>query len=205
MKKLLMIAAMAVAAFTANAQEIHITPHLGIGYSHFYNMPDGNNDANTFNVGADVEYMLGSKLGLSAGADLQYVLTEEYQFPYELKNKWQRNKFLYLNIPLLAQYHMGQFAIKAGLQPAFLLSAKHTYDGESSSVKDQLQTFSLALPVGVSYEFKKTPIVLDLRCAIPLTKQNKGNFYQSEEGSWVEGNEGNTKLLTVMLTAGYRF
>lgn len=198
-----MIAAMAAAAFTAQAQDIHVTPHLGIGYSHFYNMRDGNNDANAFNVGADVEYMLNSKFGLSAGADLQYTMTEEHK--WEGVTDWQNYNLYHLNIPLLAQYHIGQFALKAGIQPALLLSANHKNGSNKTSVKDDLQTFSLSLPVGVSYEFKKTPIVLDMRCAIPLTKQNKGEFYKDGNGGFVVGNDGNTKQITVMLTVGYRF
>lgn len=91
MKKFFILAIMAVAAITASAQQkdVTITPHLGIGYSHLYNMPKANNDANAFSVGAEAEYMLDSKLGVSAGVDLQYVLTEEHQsITYGVAGEW---------------------------------------------------------------------------------------------------------------------
>ena len=64
MKKLLMIAAMFAAAFTAKAQSevgtVFLKPHVGINVS---NITDGNGDA---------------KVGLAAGAELGYQATETF-------------------------------------------------------------------------------------------------------------------------------
>lgn len=210
MKKIFMIALMAVAAVSASAQDFHITPHVGVGFSHYYNMRYGINEGGTFSAGAEAEYMLNDKFGISGGVDFQFCHTDEHMF--EGDSHWTSFNFGYINVPVLAQYHMGQFAVKAGLQPAFNVIAQENYGSDSHSVKDDINTFSLSLPVGVSYELKKTPIVFDLRCAIPLTKQSE-NFYKyylvdaagELHEAFAEGNKGNTKLLTVMLTVGWRF
>lgn len=211
MKKFFMIALMAVAALTASAQtgEIHITPHVGIGYANVSNLklpspiqinPDKMkmndfSDLTSYTLGAEVEYMVSDNFGVSGGLD--YFLsksgevsesTENYSF--EAKDMYFT--FSYLNIPLLAQYHFGQFAVKAGLQPGFKLAADYHSNGDKA--KAEIESFSLSLPVGVSYQFNNSPIVMDLRCAIPLTKMNKNKF-----------PEGDLKLTSVILSAGYRF
>lgn len=194
MKKIFMVIAMAVAAITANAQQIRITPHLGLGWMHF-SQPSGSDDVKNqgfaFLGGAEFEYYLTEKFGVSAGLD--------YVFSRSDKDKdsmygddWMYYQHSYLNIPVLAQYHFGSLAVKAGVQPAFLISADyHDAKGDTHSEKDGYKSFSLSLPVGLSYDFK-FPLTLDLRYAIPLTKQNK-------EGDF------DVKQTTVALTFGYRF
>lgn len=91
-----------------------------------------------------------------------------------------------INIPVLANFYVAKgFALKIGLQPGFVVSA-------DKGVKDDCNTFNLALPVGLSYEFKNG-ITLDLRGAAAITKLNKnGNNVK-----WY--NDGG------MLTIGYKF
>lgn len=189
MKKFLMIAVMAVAALTASAQkgEYYITPHLGFGYLNMSNLGIEDMEGGIgANLGVDFEYMMSDKFGVSAGLDAFYGESDKYNEHYL--------SYGYLNIPVLAQYHFGGFAVKAGLQPAFLVEADEHCESHSESGKDAFNTFSLALPVGVSYSFK-VPVTLDLRCAIPLTKQNKESDPSFDD----------SKLTTVMLTVGYRF
>lgn len=201
-KNLFMIAAMAMATLTASAQSnYHFTPHIGIGYTnmsnnevHHLTIDDKICDGFGLLAGAEFEYMVADKVGLSAGVDYLFSKTDEVKITVgKLTTPNMHFTYSYLNIPVLVQYHMGKVAVKAGVQPTLCLSANYYEDKVKSSLKDGMNTFSLSLPVGVSYEFN-TPIVLDMRCAIPLTKQNKEKL-----------PGGNFMFTTVMLTAGYRF
>ena len=186
---------MAVVALSASAQKYRLTPHAGLGYTHFTSYND-NTDMNNglgFIIGGDYEYLFSDNFGVSGGVD--YLYSQSSEEKYEIMGQsvlgWQYYGVSYLNVPILAQYHIGRFAIKAGLQPTFNLAAKlYTENKGSFDLKDDFKTFSLSIPVGVSIDFN-IPLTLDLRCAIPVTNQNK------------EGES--CKLTTVMLTLGYYF
>ncbi len=201
-KNLFTIAAMALVGLTASAQsQYHFTPHIGIGYTNMSNneVPVASIDDKISNgigllAGAEFEYMVADKVGISAGVDFLYSKTDEVKWEIGERSTAEMHfSYSYLNMPVLVQYHMGKVAVKAGVQPTLCLSADFHNDKNKSSLKDGMNTFSLALPVGVSYEFN-TPVVLDLRCAIPLTKQNKNKL-----------PGGDFLFTSVMLTAGYRF
>jgi hypothetical protein len=99
------------------------------------------------------------------------------------------DKVDYINIPVLANFYVAKgFAIKIGLQPGFVINAK----GDDGDFKNQCNKFNLALPVGLSYEFKNG-ITLDLRGAAAITKLNKSG----NKVKWY--NDGG------MLTIGYKF
>lgn len=201
MKKLIMMAVMAVVALTASAQkgEFHVTPHITAGYAH---MSDAkvNPDVGDFDMsnhvlagaGVDLEYMLSNTFGLSVGADYNFIRsTTEKEGSHELYLNYS-----YLNVPVLAQLHVGEgLAFKAGFQPMFVLDAKVHAKGnsgsDSDSFKDELKSVAYAIPVGISYTFA-TPITMDLRCNIPVTKVNKTD-------------ELDMKMLSVTLSLGYRF
>lgn len=209
MKKFLMMAVMAVMALTASAQgDYRVTPHVGIGYTNMSNSkfyipsPVGLKDldfdiSNGFGaiVGVDCEYFLSENFGISGGVDFLYSKGDKEGYKQQgIDTGNYYADYSFLNIPVLAQYHVGNFAFKAGLQPAFLLSADlHAGKEGKASLKDDMKTFSLALPVGVSYDFN-SPITLDLRCALPLTKQNDKSFFGKDN-----------KFTAVTLMVGYRF
>ena len=176
MKKIMMIAAMMVATLSANAQnevgQWTLMPKAGINISTITG--DGDQKA---------------KVGLVAGAEFEVGLAEkfglDFGFLYSMEGcKYPANKiangvsgnvnfnFDYINIPILAQFYPAKgFAIKAGLQPAFNVRHKLSYDGESVNLKDlgwDASTFNLSIPVGLSYEYKS--FVLDARYNIGLTK-----------------------------------
>lgn len=198
MKKFFMIAVMAVVALTANAQkgEYFVTPHVGFGYissqkiptSHF-GMDDYVREGLGFQVGVDAEYMVADNVGLSAGVDFLYAKTDALEFTNGLGDKLTvYADYSYINIPLLAQYHVGHFAIKAGLQPSISLGGNWK-DGDEKESLDDLKSVGFSVPVGVSYKFN-SPLVLDLRYSIPMTKQFE---------------HGNNKFASVILTLGYSF
>ena len=199
------MAVMAVAALTASAQkgEFHVTPHINAGYGNLSNA-EIREEVGSFDltshllggIGADLEYMISNSFGLSVGADYNYLrsTTEKNGHGGELYTDYS-----FLNVPVLAQYHFGEgFALKAGFQPMFLLEAEahaknnNTSKSATKSIKDDFENVTYAIPVGISYTFE-TPVTVDLRCNIPVTKMNK---YEADDSM---------KMLSVTVSVGYRF
>ncbi len=108
-----------------------------------------------------------------------------------------------LNVPVLVNFYVWKgLAIKAGIQPQFLLSAKMKakldFDGESlydidRDVKDNCNSVSLAVPVGASYDFP-FGLTVDARYNIGVT-----NVYKNDDSSAIG------KHNMFQLTVGYKF
>lgn len=74
-----------------------------------------------------------------------------------------------LNIPILANFYLVKgLAVKAGIQPGFLLKAKNN----DVDVKAAYKKADVAVPVGVSYLFN-CGLILDARYNIGLTSLTK--------------------------------
>ena len=110
--------------------------------------------------------------------------------------KDEKNTLTYLNVPILANYYVAPgLAIKAGVQPGFLLSRKwkgeENIDGKwvkfDESGTDGLKKFDLSIPIGLSYEI--SDFVIDARYNLGLTKI-------------VEHYDGKNSV--IMLTLGYK-
>ena len=110
----------------------------------------------------------------------------------------------YVNVPIVANAYLFKgFALKAGVQFGFLTSAKMkcTTKAEQGglnqtvnndvSIKDGCEKMDIAIPVGVSYQFK-VPIVIDARYNIGLKNVSK------ESGE-------NFKNQVFQITVGYKF
>ena len=184
MKKLMMIVAMMVATLSANAQnevgQITLKPMAGMTMS---TITDYSN--------------VKMKIGLVAGAEAEYGVAENFGVTAGLLYSMQGCKadegdgkmnLEYLNVPILANYYvMPGLAIKAGIQPGFLMSAK---DNDGDSFKDEMEKVDISIPVGASYEFED--FVVDARYNFGLTKGNK------------HGDKSH-KNSVFMLTIGYKF
>ena len=170
MKKLMIFAVMMLSAMTASAQQEvgtwSVTPKVGINLAKVTNA----NDASM-------------KVGLVAGADLNYQIAEKFAVSagvfYSMQGAKSKDdgikttaKLDYINIPILAQFYVVPgLALKAGIQPAF--NVKHKYkveSGGSSAEADypDFKTFDFSIPLGVSYEFSN--FVIDARYNLGLTK-----------------------------------
>jgi hypothetical protein len=195
MKKIFMIAVMAVVCMTAGAQKMRhgagkITVQPMIGFSSGYLRVE----EETANGTAKFENK-EARTGLVIGAEGEYYTTTPWlsvsaallyqQQGWKLKKGGDYNVD-FINIPVLANFYVAKgFALKIGLQPGFVVSA-------DKDIKDDCNTLNLALPVGLSYEFKNG-ITLDLRGAAAFTKLNKNG----DKLKWY--NDGG------MLTIGYKF
>ncbi len=168
-KKLILIAAILLGTATANAQnkvgQLSVAPTVGVTYS----------KASV----ANQKFVPG----LWAGVNAEYGLTEEFGasvglFYSRLGSKHDEAgsgqiKYTYLAMPILINYYLWKgLAIKAGVEPAYMLKATdETEGGDAINVKKHHKLFDLAIPVGVSYEIAN--IVVDLRYIHGTQRVNK--------------------------------
>jgi len=150
------------------------------------------------------------KLGIVAGGEFGYQVAEPFAVSAGLlvsmqgakmkDNNYMRDEsstMTYLNIPVLANFYLTKgLAIKAGLQPGFLLSRK--WKGEENvngkwesfdeSSTDGMKKVDLSIPFGLSYEI--SDFVIDARYNLGLTKIVNSNLVDSKNS-------------VIMLTIGY--
>ena len=172
MKKLMMIAVMAIFAMTASAQNTNrevgaftLQPKVGLTIGSFsgeYITVGGKVDTKKrvgFTAGLEGEIYATNWLGIALG--LNYA-----------QQGWKFNdvkcKYDYLNVPLVADFYVARgLALKTGVQLGFLMNAKW----DDLNVKDDSNKTNFSIPIGISYEFSN--VVLDLRYNVALSKVNK--------------------------------
>ena len=193
----MMMAAFMVAALTANAQgavgTFSIQPKVGFNLSTITNNTDfGDSKLRVGLVGGiEGEYVFAEKVSVAAAA-----LYSVQGCSYDVNGTdYVRTTLDYINIPVVANYYIAPgFALKAGIQPGFLMGAKVKIkaDGSKSEtdVKDYCKTFDLSVPLGASYEIQD--FVFDVRYNLDVLKLNK-------EGSKSEHNS------VIQFTLGYKF
>ena len=200
MKKIMMIAAMMVAAVTANAQnevgQITLKPTVGLNIATMTKI-DGSKVRVGIAAGVEAEYGITESFSLSAGLlysmqgvkgngsfDLDF-FDEYFNYVGDAEYTGKATvKLDYINIPILANYYViPGLAIKAGIQPAFNVSKKVKFEGDviygnkketvnvDKKIDDGVKAFQFAIPVGISYEYKN--FVLDARYNIGVTKAFK--------------------------------
>ena len=162
-----------------------------------------------FIIGGEAEYQFSKAFSLAAGVSYaqQGSGWKNKSFAVngtvvDLKNA--KIELGYVNVPIVANAYLFRgFALKAGVQFGFLTSAKMKFSMKSEqgslnqtanydqSFKDECEKMDIAIPVGVSYQFK-VPIVIDARYNIGLRSISK----DSEE---------NFKNQVFQITVGYKF
>jgi hypothetical protein len=179
MKKLMMIAALMVVTLSASAQGMYLKPMVGGTLSTFRGSDVANQKMKVGLVaGAEFGLNFAENMGLTAG--LLYTMQGS-----KSKDADYNNNLDYLNIPVLFNYYVVPgLAVKAGVQPGFLVRAKY----DDTDIKDLYKKFDFAIPFGLSYEI--SDFVIDARYNLGLTKTNK------------EGDES-IKNSVFMLTLGY--
>ena len=150
MKKLLILAIVALASLTASAQQEvgtwSVTPKVG------------------FNLATVTDTDAGMKFGVVTGADLTYQLQEKFAISagafYSMQGAKDKENGVTPGL-----------AIKAGIQPGFNLShkLKAEYQGNSEEVDiDHFKSLDISIPIGASYEI--SDFVIDARYNFGLTK-----------------------------------
>ena len=149
------------------------------------------------------------KFGLVGGAEVGYQVSDAFavtggvlasmqgcKFKDDVYEKDRSTTLTYLNIPILANYYIVPgLAIKAGIQPGFMLSHKTKWTDTDTGVdiditsKDGLKKFDFSIPLGLSYEI--SDFVIDARYNLGLTKISKSDINKSKNS-------------VIMLTVGYK-
>jgi len=202
MKKVMMIAAFMVATLTANAQFApgtwSIQPKGGFGVSTLTDFSESQLTLAAM-IGGEMEYQLHRQFSLAAGLNFSLQGCD-----YKDGKSWfgstvedHRIDLGYINIPIVANFYVWKgLAIKAGIQPGFLVYANQAYKigntNYDTDIKNNFETFDLSIPIGVSYEFSH--VVIDARYFLGVTKVNKGDYY-----------DGKSRNSVFMVTGGYKF
>ena len=213
---------MIVATLSANAQaepgSLTIQPHVG-GSAGMFTNSDGQvidktavdieRDANGGGIiGVELEYQVAKRLGIAAGVNYMQAGTAWKDVDKNgYKYKDMKLETGCVSVPVVANFYLCKgLALKSGVQFNFLTNAKlkatsEKTDGNFTSkveydrkVMDSFNKFDVAIPVGLSYEFK-VPIVIDFRYNIGLTKINKDDIFKDR----------NCKSHTCTITVGYKF
>jgi len=160
MKKIVLMAVMALASMSAFAQAAPGTFTLQPKMS--------------FNV-ADMSgknWISDPRLGVAAGVEGEYQITDMFSMSLGAMYSMQGSKVLndydygdytikmdYINVPLLANvYFVRNLAVKTGVQFGFLVN---------DNLSDVPKKFDVSIPIGVSYEYRG--FVFDLRYNWGLT------------------------------------
>lgn len=155
MKKLLLIAAIAVFGFT-NAQndkgDITLAPQVGLNLSNYSSSEDLDNKIRTaFNAGVIAEFYFSDRWSLRSG-----LVYDSKGTKIDVSGGEFVDKLNYLAIPIHANWHFGstrKWFLNFGPTVGFLLSAKaDTPDGEID-IKDFVNSFDIGLGVGIGYKF----------------------------------------------------
>ncbi len=174
MKKLILLTVVAMmTTMSVNAQNTFVKPMVGATFSKISGIDD-----TKFKVGAvggmEVGYYVSEPFALTAGLLVSLQGSNYKDNEYE---KDMKTTLTYLNVPLLANYYVAPgFAIKAGIQPGFLLGRKTkgtekvegAWEDYEYTDTDGMKKLDLSIPIGLSYEFSN--IVLDARYNLGLTK-----------------------------------
>ena len=191
-----MIAALMVATLSANAQQMFIKPMVGGTLSTLTGDADGAKMKIGLVGGAEFGYNINDMFAVTAGALVSMQGAKSDDTPLI---KDASTTLTYLNIPVLANVYVAPgLAIKAGLQPGFLLSQKakgdmlignNSWEEFEKTGTDGLKKFDLSIPLGLSYEI--SDFVIDARYNLGLTNINDGNDEKVKNG-------------VIMLTVGYK-
>jgi predicted porin len=194
MKKMMMMAVMALVALTASAQKtlhekgtITLQPKVGLALGSFsgdYTKEAGESDPKLrpgFIAGVEGEYYIND--WFSAAAGVSYA-----------QQGWKMNgntlKLDYLNVPVVADFYVAPgLALKTGVQFGFLMNAK----AEDIDIKDDSEKLNISIPIGISYEISN--FVFDARYNVGVTKVNKYGGSRDEK----------QRSELIQITVGYKF
>ena len=177
MKKLILMAVMALATVSSFAQQavgtFTVKPKIGVNAG--------------VAAGVEFEYQVSDIFSLSAGA-----LYSMQGCKNTIQDVDVTTKLDYINVPILANvYVVKGLAVKLGLQPGFNVSHKLSVDKGSTSGSTDIpgvKSVDLSIPVGLSYEYSN--FVFDARYNFGVTKV---------------ADDADSKNSVFQFTLGYKF
>ena len=190
MKKLFFAAAIMMASVVSafaqhEAGDVTLQARVGMVGSDFNNTSDTKARVGLV-IGPEMEYFLTNRFSLGAGVlyTQQGAEQDKVDVTYELD---------YVNVPLTANFYVVKgLALRAGLQPGFKVASKIKFNDVEKDMDDAVKGFDLALPIGLSYEYRH--VVIDARYTFGLTEV----FDKSKV-------DLDSKNLTFQLSLAYKF
>ena len=227
-----MIAAMMVAAVSANAQfepgTFSIQPKIGGNISWLSNTPNlplGDVDDREIElkkspivgalIGAEAEYQLTNMFSLAAGLNfaMQGSGWKDYDekigdVKYEIKDT--KLNLYYINVPVVANVYLFKgFAVKAGVQVGFLVKANREL---SATVKDENNDWNMSTKYDESFtsECKKVDVAIPMGVSyqvptIPIVIDARYNLGLTKVNKESEEGYKDFKNNVIQLTVGYKF
>lgn len=171
-----------------------------------------------FTIGAEAQYQFTDIFGLSFGAfytqqgasyDTKGLSSTANNGVSVAINNDLKINLNSITVPILANVYVWKgLAVKAGLQPEYAVSKKTSGDVtigcDSESVAGYncgnagIKSFSLSVPVGMSYEYKN--IIADLRYNIGVT-----NLREEGAAGYYSDSSSSSQNRTLSFTVGYKF
>ena len=178
MKRKILIAALLLASVGTFAQHevgsLNIQPKIGLNIATMTNS-DGSDPRVGFVVGAEAEYQATDLLSVTAG-----VLYSQQGIKADAFGIKSTFKMDYINVPILAKVSSGGTSAEMGIKEAL----------RNAGVDASVKSFDLAIPVGLSYEYKN--VQLDARYNWSVTKA-------------ISAAGENTRNSVFQITLGYKF
>lgn len=232
MKKLFVIAAMMVAAVSANAQfepgTLSIQPKLGGTISWLSNtpkMPIEDLNSRTVEldkkpifgalVGAEAEYQLTNIFSVAAGLNFSMQGSGWKDYDQKIGDvkfdvKDSRLNLYYINLPVVANVYLFKgFAVKAGVQVGFLVKANIEV---SSSIKDESTKETVTTKIDRSFtsDCKKVDVAIPMGVSyqvptIPIVIDARYNLGLTKVNKESEEGYKDVKNNVIQLTVGYKF
>jgi len=203
MKKNLIIASLLFVSASTFAQHavgsFNIQPKVGFNMATMTNS-DGGDSRIGFVGGAEFEYQATPIFSITAGA-----LYSQQGIKSTGEGVTGTIKMDYVNVPILANFYVAKgFAVKAGIQPGFLVNDKVKVEVNGTSAEVDLEKalrsggmedakvkdIDFSIPVGISYE--NNQLIMDARYNFGVTKA-------------ITGNGESTKNNVFQITLGYKF
>ena len=232
MKKLFILAAMMVAAVSANAQfepgTFSIQPKIGGNISWLSNTPNlplGDVNGRQIElkkspiigalIGAEAEYQLANMFSLAAGLNfsMQGSGWKDYDekigdVKFDIKDN--KMNLYYINVPVVANVYLFKgFAVKAGVQVGFLVKANYEI---SATVKDDRNDRNMSTKYDESFtsECKKVDVAIPMGVSyqvptIPIVIDARYNLGLTKVNKESEDGYKDLKNNVIQLTVGYKF
>lgn len=170
MKKIALLAsALIVMCSAVSAQDFGWGVKVGLNISGASNLDEADSQSKTgLVVGAFADYFFTDRMGLSAE-----VLYSRQGVSFDTDLDESKIRMNYLNVPILFNYRvLGGLAVKAGIQPGFLLNSKAIVKEDGNTAKSDIEgtnSVDFAIPIGLSYELP-FGIFVDARYNIGVSK-----------------------------------
>lgn len=147
MKKVLLVAALAVSGLSANAQDMSFGVKAG---------------ANFATLSGDDAGDVDMKVGLHIGGVAEFMLSEQFAIQPELLFSMQgysvedvNFNLNYINVPISAKYYFTEgFSAHLGPQIGFLMSAKATDGDNDVDIKDGYSSIDYGVNIGAGYKLE---------------------------------------------------